>query len=264
MYLISAAVGRVLKTLPDGGPIAGVALLDNLLYVLRSGKSSEQIEIYETESYSLQRRLPDTKCGSRTTDIVSCEHYRCVYVSNDLTNSVHRLAVSSAATRNESSWKVNNTPTRLSVTDTHNVLVTCRQARKIKEYTTHGKLVRELQLTGDITSPLHTVQAPSGEYIVCHGDYDDPLRRVCLLGSDGQVLASYGAPGEQMNVPFHLAVARSGFIFVADYENGRVLLLSPSLTCVREVVSRDKFKCNPVRLCSDVDRSRLYVADDSH
>ena len=63
-----------------------------------------------------------------------------------------------------------------------------------------------------------------------------------------------------MNRPGHLAVRKNGLVFVADRDNYRVLLLSPALTYVREVVSREQLKWKPQRLFLDVDRRRLYVA----
>jgi len=41
-----------------------------------------------------------------------------------------------------------------------------------------------------------------------------------------------------------------------------VLLLSPTLSFVREIVSHDQLKWEPVRLFLDVDTRRLYVADN--
>ena len=64
------------------------------------------------------------------------------------------------------------------------------------------------------------------------------------------------------NGSVYLAVDENGFVFVADYNNYRVLLLSPALTYVREVVSREQLKWKPMRLFLDVDRRRLYVADN--
>ena len=43
-----------------------------------------------------------------------------------------------------------------------------------------------------------------------------------------------------MSVPVHMAVDRNKFVFVVDLDNDRVLLLSPQLTYVREVVSPDR------------------------
>ena len=98
---------------------------------------------------------------------------------------------------------------------------------------------------------------------MCHGDPGDPVHRVCLIGSDGRVVKSYGGQKGsgtlQMNVPAHLAVDRNGFVFVADVINDRVLLLSPALSFVREVLSREQVRWTPERLWLDSDRRRLYV-----
>jgi len=49
-------------------------------------------------------------------------------------------------------------------------------------------------------------------------------------------------------------------VFVADFINYRVLLLSPELTYIRDVVSRDQLQWHPLRLSVDVQSRRLYVA----
>jgi len=160
--------------------------------------------------------------------------------------------------------RVDDVAGRLSVTDTHSVLVTCDDMRKIKEFTTNGKLLRQIELPQEVVSPWHTIQLSSGEFVVCHGDLTDPVHRVCLIGSDGQVVKSYGGSKgsgrQQMDVPVHMAVDRNGFVFVTDFNNYRVLLLSPDLTFIREVVSRKQLNWYPRRLLLDVDRRRLYVA----
>ena len=63
-------------------------------------------------------------------------------------------------------------------------------------------------------------------------------------------------------MPVHLAVDNNEFVFVVDVYNRRVTLLSPTLNYVRQVVSCDQVKWRPWRLCLDVQRRRLYVADD--
>jgi len=160
-------------------------------------------------------------------------------------------------------WSVYDTYEGLSVTDTHSVLVTCDKVRKIKEFSTDGKLLRQIQLPEDVVSPWHTIQLSSGEFIVSQGITGDPLHRVCLIDSNGHVVKSYGGPKgsgtQQVDVPVHLAVDRNGFVFVADLNNDRVLLLSPALTFVREVLSREQLKWSPLRMWLDYDRYRLYV-----
>ena len=253
----------MLHTLPDGERVWGVTSLDDLLYVLRGGKSSEQIEVYDKDSYKLQRciTVPELIAGNH---MIACAHNRCAYICDvaDTNKCIHRGGLPQGV--DVTNWPVNDIPTRLSVTDTHSVLVTCDAVRKIKEFTTDGKLLRQILLAEDVVSPRHTIQLSSGEFIVSHGDRNDPIHRVCLIGSDGRVVKSYGRPKgsgtQQMYVPAHFAVDRNEFVFVVDLNNDRVLLLSPALTFVREVVSREQLKWRPLRLWYDSDRRRLYVA----
>ena len=51
----------------------------------------------------------------------------------------------------------------------------------------------------------------------------------------------------------------NGFIFVVDCNNHRVLLFSPTLSLIREVVSDLRI---PTRIWFDEQTGRLYVADD--
>jgi len=90
-----------------------------------------------------------------------------------------------------------------------------------------GLLLRQIQLPRDVVSPWHTIQLSSGQFVVCHGDYDDPVHRVCLIGSDVRVVESFGGlvgSGKQRaDVPAHLAVDQNQFVYVADASNLPVL-----------------------------------------
>ena len=258
-------MGHVLRTLPEGEPIWGVTSLDNLLYVLSGVKTSEQIEVYDMDSYRLQRCLTVPRLGAKA-DMTVCVYNSCAYISDSSNNCIHRVGLPHGV--DVTNWPVNDKLARLSVTDTHSVLVTCyekkNEVRKIKEFSTDGSLLREIELPHDVTSPCHTVQLSNGQFIVSHGSPDDPVHRVCLIGSDGHVVKSYGGPrgsgSQQMDAPCHFAVDMNGFVFVVDLHNYRVLLLSPELTYVRDVVSRDQLKSKPLRLCLDVNKRRLYIA----
>ena len=107
----------------------------------------------------------------------------------------------------------------------------------------------------------------SGQFIVCHGSnlFDDPVHRVCRVSADGrEIVCSHGgqrgSDTGQYDAPIHLAVDNNEFVFVADVNNRRVTLLSPTLNYICKIVSRDQLKGDLVRLCLDVQRRRLYVA----
>jgi len=254
-------VGQLVHTLPEGKRVAGVTLLAGEIYLLRR-KARDQFEVYDVNTYHLQRRLtvPNARDFS---DMTSCEHNRCLYYGDYNVKCVHRLDVQGAVTR----WDVNDTPWGLSVNAAHNVLVTCPYVRKIREFSSHGDLLRELTLPDDVINPWHAIQTRSGQFIVCHGGItlNDTVHRVCMISADGRhIVHSHGgqrgAYTDQCNVPRHLAVDYSESVFVADHDNRRVTLLSPTLEYVRQVVSRDQLKGDPWTLYLDTRQRLLYVA----
>jgi len=253
--------GQVVHTLPEGLPVWGITSLAGEIYLVRP-KARDEVEVYDVISYLLQRCL--TVPGSKGfIDMTSCEHYHCVYISDPCIECIHRLGVQGAATR----WPVNDGPRGLSVNAAHSLLVACRDVRKIKEFSSHGNLLRELTLPGDVTTPRHSIQLTNGQLVVCHGGVDVALNRVCMISADGRhIVHSHGGqPGSdtgQYRMPVHLAVDNNEFVFVVDHNNRRVTLLSPTLHYVRQVVSSDKLKGHPCYLYLDVQRRRLYVTDN--
>jgi len=255
-------VGQLLHTLPEGEEVFGVTLLAGDIYLLRR-KARDQVEVYDVITYRLQRRLnmPDARSF---TDMTSCEHNRCVYMGDYRGKCVHRLDVQDAVTR----WALNDEPRGLSVNAAHNVLVTCHKVRKIKEFSSHGDLLRKLTLPDDVIMPWHAIQTRSGQFIVCHGDGDDPVHRVCMISAGGRHIVHshgghWGSDTDQYNMPRHLTVDDNDSVFVADCGNRRVTLLSPTLEYVGQVVSPDQLKWGrPFRLYLDTQRRHLYVAED--
>jgi len=254
-------VGQVVHTLPEGEPVMGVTSLADEIYLLRP-KGRDEVEVYDVITYRLQRCL-DVPNIRGACDMTSCGHYCCVYISDHIVECVHRLGVQGAVTH----WPVNDVPRGLSVNAAHNVLVTCIRVRKIKEFSSHGNLLRELSLPDDVISPIHAIQTRNGQLIVSHGHRGDAVHRVCKIRVDGLDIAhshggQKGSDTDQYNVPARLAVDNNEFVFVADLNNRRVTLLSPTLDYVRQVVTRDELKWDPFRLYLDTRRRRLYVADN--
>jgi len=256
----SGTTGQVVHMLPEGEPVFGVASLANEVYVLRC-KERDQVEVYDTVIYRLQRCLTVLNaCGF--TDMTACEHCHCVYIADHIAECIHRLGAQDAATQ----WPVNDEPASISVNAAHNLLVTCYVVRKIKEFSSDGNLLRELILPDNVINPWQAIRTLSGQYIACHGARGDAVHRVCKMSADGrEIVQSHGGkPGSaigQYNVSIHLAVDDYEFVFVADLNNRRVTLLSQSFGYIREVVCRDDLKWKPRRLCLGIHRRRLYVAD---
>jgi len=245
----------------EGEPVVGVTSLGEEIYLLRS-KGVDQVEVYDVISYRLLRCLtvPNARGYS---DMTSCANLLRLYISDPYVKCIHRLDLHGNTER----WPVSNAPKGVSVNANHNLIITCSEVGKIKEFSPRGELLRDVILPDDVTNPWHAIQLTSGQFIVCHGFADDGVHRVCKISSDGRhVVQSHGGqPGSdtgQYDGPYHLAVDDNEFVFVVDYRNRRVTLLSSTLKYVRQVVSRDQLKWRPGRQCLDIQRRRLYVADN--
>jgi len=250
--------------------VFGVTSVDDELFVLLSGKVklyhlfNKPIAVYSITDYQLLRHLklprykPDVLC-----DMTSCVLQRCLYMSDFDKGCVHRYALANGA-RNR--WPVSGKPCGLSVTPSGNLLVTCHCApNKLVELSVDdGQCVREIALHIDITSPCHSVQLTTGQFVVCHGLRSIGPHRVCLVGDCGKVTRSYGSQrGSEighLDDPCHLAVDKdSQSIFVADSGNHRVVLLSPTLEFVR--FAREGLP-NPHRLHFHQATRRLFVGQE--
>ena len=197
-------------------------------------------------------------------DMTSCVHYLCIFIADYVVKCIHRLdSQGEAATQ----WPVNDIPWTLSVNTAHNLLVTCDEVHKIKEFSSHGDLLREITLPDDVINPFHAIQLTSGHFVVCHGGLNDPVHHVCMITADGrQIVHSHGgqqgsSTGQYKN-PRHLAVDSSDCVLVADTNNHRVKLFSPTLSYIRDVVRSDLLIGLPWRLCLHEQSHRLYVADN--
>jgi len=246
----------VLKTSSDG--VLGVTSVGDELFVLLY-RVDNQVAVYSINDYRLlrHRHLRGFK-KDYDNDLTSCVRHKCLYVSDYANTCIHRYVLASTAI---TKWSVPGKPFALSVTRSCNLLVTCRSPNKLVELSVDsGQCVREIALHSDIKYPRRGVQLTTGQYVVCHG-VDDSLHRVCIIDDDGRVTRSYGGLSgsdvSQLKWPRHLAVDEdSQFIFVADSDNNRVVLLSPTLQFVRYISEGLSW---PHRLYLHHATRRLYV-----
>jgi len=238
------AAARVIKKIKTKVSVLGVTSVDDELFVWLE-RDNNQVAVYSikaswfTKEYRLLRHLNVPGFMPHWySDMTSCVRHKCLYMSDLYNSCIHRYDLASGAT---SKWSVPALPRGLSLTLSCNLLVTCYGPHQLVELSgDSGQCVREITLQADIEDPWHGVQLTTGQFVVCHGDSDYHLHQVCVVGDDGKVTRSYGGQRGsdvgQLNLPCHLAVDKdSQFIFVADRDNDRVVLLSPTLEFVRYV-----------------------------
>jgi len=67
-------------------------------------------------------------------------------------------------------WAVADSPRGLSVNNVHNLVVACSKARKLQEYTTHGRIVREIRLQAvSLMCPCPVARCPAVHRRLCGG-----------------------------------------------------------------------------------------------
>ena len=192
--------------------------------------------------------------------LAACPHNNCLYVSDYDLKHIHRVDLSSSSV---SKWSVGDSHRGLSVTRNHHLLVTLPSSKRICEYTTHGDVMREINLDVSIDYPQHSIELSSGQFVVCHAG--DREHRVCTVDANGRIVQSYGGPkgssAGQLNGPYCLAVDKRGYVLVADWLNDRVQILSPALTHLCDVTLSEHWLSWPCRLDLDEQRGRLCVGE---
>jgi len=231
--------------------VSAVTSLGNEVFVLR--QNSQQVEVYDASTFTLQRNITVPGLGRWSRGLAACDYEH---------DSIHRAELSGSNAVKK--WSVGSGQRGLSVNKEHNVVVACRRADKIQEYTTYGALVREISLQqAGVKRPWHAVQLSTGDYVV--SDWDSP-GVVSVVGIDGRVVhrycPSWSSDLGKMNHPSGLALTKNDDILVADACNSRILLVNSSLSSARKLaLPVDDEIQSPWGLCLDESRGRLYVGE---
>jgi len=260
---LKSGAAKLTHVIPSQGRdrVSAVTSLGNEVFVLRSG-SQQQVKVYDASTFTLQRNITVPGLGDWSLGLAACAHYKCLYVADPQHNSIHRAELSGSSAVKK--WSVANGPSGLSVNKEHNVVVACRTADKIQEYTTHGALVREISLKqAGVKRPWHAVQLSTGDYVVSEWELPG---EVSVVGIDGRVVRRYcpswSSDLGQMKNPAGLAVTKNDDILVADEDNNRILLVNSSLSSARKLAMPvDDGTQEPRGLCLDESRGRLYVGE---
>jgi len=242
-----------------GDSVTAVTSLGDDVFVARF--NSEQVEVYDAVTLTLQRRIKVPILHAWVSGLAACPKNNCLYASVCIADLVHRIKLSGSNAVKK--WSVARRPRGLSVNSEHNLIVACSGANKLQEYTTHGSLVRELYLQAGVVWPFHAIQLSTGDYVVSQYMSSGV---VSVVGVDGQVVRSYGqsqtSDGGQAKYPRSLAVTKNDDILVADEYNNRILSINSSLGSIQELaLSVDGGIQRPGGLCLDESRGRLYVGE---
>jgi len=259
--VISRSPPTVTHVIPgENGVTAVTSLDDHVCDVYAVRQHRKEVEVYDAVALTLESRLPIPGLRFSANGIAACSRNKCLYLSDHNNHNIHRVDLATDAMK---SWPVAAGPRGLSVNRDHNVMVACQTGKKLQEYTTDGRLVREICVPAGLGGPWHAIQLSTGDYVVSHFETRGV---VSVLGVDGQLLRSYGpsSPSDigPMRLPTSLAVTKHGDILVADSDQHRILAINCRLTRAQVFsLPADVGLQRPFALYLDDTRDRLYIGE---
>jgi len=215
--------GKVVHIIPSTGySVAGIAILNDQLHVGLHGRKA--IAIYCPTTFQHQRNctFTDTQYGQSLRSVAVCNTNNCLYASDQQSNWVFKI---NGQNYSSSCWSSGSTPQGLSMTSSHNVLIAVTGSNSLREYSTAGQRIREINLQpAGITTPVHAVQLSDELYAVTH---HGPKHQFSIVNSAGQIVRSYSGDAGDLNEPRGIVDDKKGRVLVADQNNNRVLVINP-------------------------------------
>ena len=242
------------------GFVQGVTQLHDVVFVA-CFRSSRILRF----SVTTQQRLTDVDVVDLKypQDIAACEQTSHVYVADDV-KCIWRVSADGADFKHwlPKSPDADDTfqPRKLSVTSTR-LLVTSRLTKQLMQFDADGNELRRVHLPDYMDQMQHAVESPTGTFIVSHLNTQLDQYQVSEVNTGGEMLRQFtGSRLSSLGRPQHVAVDSHGNIFVADYNNHRILLLDAHLTLRRVIIDEHPLNSSePLRLCYREQSGQLLV-----
>ena len=261
-----------------------MTIFSRRIYVAR--EKSNELEVYALTAISPHNRIrliipQKYRTAERqyvepyASGIASCDAQKCLYVSDERNSCVLRLRTSKGEGGDIASltcdpWPVSGEPRGISVSKDGNILVSCFKANKLFQFTVDGLPLREIILEegSGTVYPYHAEYIAGDEFLITYQYSKASTFGVCMVDEDGDVVDCYGdslsgdmVDGkslDKLNKPLHFAVDVSGRFVVADCNNDRIKLFSPSLEDNGDVLTKDDVT-QPTILYINQDLGLMFV-----
>ena len=245
--------------------IVGVTQLRDVVYIVCRGSSAIS-RFHATTHQQLEDimvkdlRVPcDIAACERTSRVYILDALECIWrVSSDGEDVKCWLSKSPLEICNW--WSLSVTSSR--------ILVTSHNPSQLIQYNTFGDELRRV-LLADYMFPFHSIELPAGTFITSYDNRQLKQRQVSQVNTNGHELHQFsGSHLLPLVYTPHIAVDSQGNIFLADWENRRILLLNSQLALRRVIISEfqlDEHKLDyekPQRLCYIEQLGQLLVVLD--
>jgi len=263
------------------------------IYILY-GRRTDQIDVYSNTDFTFSYHISVPGLSAKgIQDFTSCNVLqmfcfricRFLFIADSDNRCLHTIigGITSINCWSAIQWSLPDKPygiaAILGVGIGLRVLVACYSEGSLKQKLIvlgeDGKRIREINVVLPfINSFSHfRLRAATGMFVVCY-------RRCCCAPGEtislvdcgsGKVTHSYGdrwldwlpfvgSKTPVLREPCHLAVENDGFVFVADNDQHRLLLLDPTLQFIRFIPTKSR----PRWLHIDDNKRRLLVGHDSN
>ena len=247
--------------------VAGVAWLEENIYVVH--ESSNIVYVYPDQEsiYGSKDGNIELKGMKDPLDMVASKRSRSIFISDRDNRCLWRIQMPG---KEVSRCEVDGEPYRMSISSSDVLVV--HVIRDDREYLNMYRslevmLIESIPLPTEMKVLIHAVQLSTGNFIISHSINDDSdVFLISELSVDGRKFIrsfdhrSFASIGLDGWTPRHLSIGEDGNIFIADYSNGRVVLLHSRWTDVQMLLNSDQHSIeSPRRLCYIQEKRQLIV-----
>jgi len=238
--------------------VYGIAVLGSDLFIVRNGS---QINVYNTDSFTITRRIDIPPDSSSLAAIIACPINNCLFISDFRQNVVHRYDLSNDEV---TSWPVTVGRTCYGLSfinaDNGSFFATMFNSNSVEEYTSEGTFKSVIKFDPCVDPPYHCIPLSSAQLLVSH---EGATHQVCIVDKRGHILKSDGeSPGsgvQQLFAPGHTAFDTHGNILIADCYINRIVRMTPELDFLENVSIHGEQQLNcPYALHLDKKKSSVY------
>lgn len=264
-------VGTINGAGDNGGAICGIAILHNKLYAM--SYKSEVIKVYNVDTpFDLIKpfHVSGLKNPGDIVALIPKTSPPKLFVIDWTTSGASKQVniIDEDGQSNQNPWTTEDDYGRLSITKEYRILESFHDHNALVEYKVTGEQVKKFSMNSAsaINHPHYAIKQDDTHFLLCHGDADGDLHRVCQVDEGGNLLKAFGSTKgsdrQHLNVPIYLQIDKNGWILVLDHYNGRLCLLNSALSYQQDLVTRDAGLRFPMKMFYDEDKDLLYVADN--
>ena len=239
--------------------VHGLALIGGIVYVVRHNERN--IQAYSIDTGLFIRTIVVNPL-SIVRDMASCADCKCLYVADEDNNTIHKIQLQGGEQNEDiiTKWSVPGVPESLYSKECH-LIVSLHKLKHILILNKYGKEVQRIQLH---QHPWHAISVMGDMYVFSYTSTESAEKedKVCLIDKDGNIKKSFeGDRKIRLDKPGKMAATKSGSLFIADYNNDRIVMINSKLEPTNENIIKNIKK--PARICFDEGRQTLFIASDN-